>query len=128
MKHCPCVVKRTGKPCTNRARYSNFFGDTVCGHHTRSKRRPAAKVETQMVSCCAICQNDVEQAAVIDCGHHFHKECLETWIHAGHPASQSCPLCRHTLPPVYEFSLFCKTDKATKKEVLDRVRISLFHE
>ena len=127
MKYCPCVVKSTGKPCTNRARYANFFGDTVCGHHTRSKPTTTTVQKIEKVSCCAICQNDVEHAAAIDCGHHFHKECLETWINAGHPASQSCPLCRHTLPPVYEFSLFCGNE-TNKKEILDRVRISLFHE
>jgi hypothetical protein len=43
---------------------------------------------------CSICITQVdapgEQLCMLDCGHAFHLECVESWLH-GHP---NCPNCR----------------------------------
>jgi hypothetical protein len=92
---CMCIVKRTGRLCGNRARYDNFFGDRVCGNHTRST---ALKKQQAPSECeCCICQTDIrdrEAHIKTHCGHDFHTHCLDAWIKSGQPSSHACPLCR----------------------------------
>ena len=47
---------------------------------------------------CAICMVDInagEPSMLTPCGHAFHRECLETWMHE----QMICPVCRAALPP-----------------------------
>ena len=36
---------------------------------------------------------ETKEAAMLKCGHAFHKECVRNWLRL----SLSCPLCRHSL-------------------------------
>ena len=45
---------------------------------------------------CAICIEDLvigEEAALLECGHMFHKDCVLPWIAKNH----NCPVCRFEL-------------------------------
>ena len=82
------------------------FGETECSHECPiSGKRCKSKARTLMdgrYSClrhgssatCSIClevcrSKDIE---LTQCGHIFHKKCLETWRNTSE--SYSCPLCR----------------------------------
>lgn len=46
-------------------------------------------------SICVICQTDFEDGEdmkVLRCDHHFHTDCIRTWLMEEHA---ECPLCRH---------------------------------
>ncbi|KAG6505884.1 hypothetical protein ZIOFF_031194 [Zingiber officinale] len=48
---------------------------------------------------CAICIDDFEATSLLSvtpCGHSFHSACLDEWL----VRSNSCPLCRFSLPAV----------------------------
>lgn len=111
---CMCVVQRTGELCGNRARYSNFAGDVVCGNHTRSRSKQNQRdllltttiytTDNNTDNYCCICQVrcDKEYADVMRtrcCGHYFHTYCLDAWIQSKQPSSNTCPLCRDVIPP-----------------------------
>ena len=45
---------------------------------------------------CPICLenfNTIQEKTITKCAHHFHKDCLEEWLHR----NGSCPLCRTNL-------------------------------
>lgn len=42
---------------------------------------------------CPICMSEVDQAAVVVCGHTFCKECLKEWT----KQSKTCPKCKHAI-------------------------------
>ncbi|XP_066325495.1 probable E3 ubiquitin-protein ligase ATL45 [Miscanthus floridulus] len=48
---------------------------------------------------CAVCLEDVQQGETVRrllaCGHLFHKECIDMWLHS----HTTCPLCRCDLSP-----------------------------
>ena len=47
---------------------------------------------------CAVCIQEMmaeELAVKLPCGHHFHEECIRTWLRKQH----TCPTCRNPLPP-----------------------------
>ena len=39
---------------------------------------------------CSICLEENPDHILINCGHHFHKECIEQWLRI----KPICPLCR----------------------------------
>ncbi|NXN95862.1 DZIP3 ligase, partial [Rhinopomastus cyanomelas] len=47
---------------------------------------------------CAICHDELSSDTYkLDCGHHFHRECIRRWLKQH---SSTCPICRvHTLLP-----------------------------
>lgn len=49
---------------------------------------------------CAVCLSGVEERDEIrdlwNCGHVFHRQCLDRWVDLGHV---TCPLCRSLLLP-----------------------------
>lgn len=47
---------------------------------------------------CAICWCDMDvenECHITQCGHKYHKNCLETWTRM----KQNCPVCRYNFPP-----------------------------
>jgi len=45
---------------------------------------------------CSVCLNDFtegETVTTLPCQHHFHKNCIESWLHI----KRICPLCRHDI-------------------------------
>lgn len=51
-----------------------------------------------MTSPCPICLGDLKvtrHTPVLDCGHQFHRHCLDTWKSKG--TSTTCPMCRQLL-------------------------------
>ncbi|KAG8075591.1 hypothetical protein GUJ93_ZPchr0006g41258 [Zizania palustris] len=48
---------------------------------------------------CAVCLEDVQAGETVRqlpaCGHLFHVDCIDMWLHA----HRTCPLCRHDLSP-----------------------------
>ena len=49
---------------------------------------------------CRVCRIDIEgqrangqEPRVLECGHSFHKECLEQWLRQ----NSSCPICRRVV-------------------------------
>ncbi|NXE76773.1 TTC3 ligase, partial [Cochlearius cochlearius] len=47
---------------------------------------------------CTICHDDLSRdSCELECGHHFHRECIRTWLKQH---SSTCPICRvHALLP-----------------------------
>ena len=57
----------------------------------------SSTLNSQGAECCAICLEEFgkdEQLKRLECGHHFHKACLDSWLGSG---SQNCPLCRRAV-------------------------------
>lgn len=77
----PCRgVLRSGAPC----RYKSVDG--YCGFHV-SQRVPAVDA---CGSQCSICLENVVNAKRLQCGHEFHRGCIDQWL-ATHT---TCPNCR----------------------------------
>ncbi|NXP82769.1 DZIP3 ligase, partial [Ramphastos sulfuratus] len=47
---------------------------------------------------CTICHDELgEDLCELDCGHHFHGECIRKWLKQ---QSSTCPICRvHVVSP-----------------------------
>jgi hypothetical protein len=57
----------------------------------------SSTLNSQGAECCATCLEEFgkdEQLQRLECGHHFHKACLDSWLGSG---SQNCPLCRRAV-------------------------------
>jgi len=69
---------------------------------------------------CPVCMETMSALSLctLPCLHRFHAECLNKWRSFGH---QTCPLCRHELPPgpdqlFAEASwLFCRIDRRVRQ-------------
>eukprot|EP00931_Biecheleriopsis_adriatica_P005574 TRINITY_DN107073_c0_g1_i1.p1 TRINITY_DN107073_c0_g1~~TRINITY_DN107073_c0_g1_i1.p1 ORF type:complete len:107 (+),score=12.43 TRINITY_DN107073_c0_g1_i1:73-393(+) len=47
---------------------------------------------------CSICYEELGSCVETQCGHQFHKECLESWLAIQSSAGNtSCPMCRSKL-------------------------------
>ena len=44
---------------------------------------------------CSICLEKLDSAYSLDCGHHFHYDCLIKWFRSP-DSNGTCPLCRQT--------------------------------
>ena len=45
---------------------------------------------------CTICQDNIESGEVrriTQCGHYFHRNCIDTWLQG----NVLCPTCRHDI-------------------------------
>lgn len=61
----------------NKSNYALFSLESNCTH---------SELDT-----CGICLEELKGRVYrIDCGHHFHRSCLEQWAHE----RSSCPTCR----------------------------------
>ena len=140
-KTCMCVVKRTGRVCGNRARYSNFAGDMVCGNHTRSRPHKRKRNSVLQQDRCCICQAVVDLKSEHDdavavrarcCGNVFHTYCLDAWIKSGHPSSHTCPLCRRVMSPDIkhrlDFAIRNESGRCYTQNMIRSVRRNLLFE
>ncbi|XP_030919922.1 E3 ubiquitin-protein ligase TTC3 [Geospiza fortis] len=63
---------------------------------------PKARWRKDSAACsedpCAICHDELSRdCCELECGHHFHRECIRTWLKQH---SSTCPICRgHALLP-----------------------------
>ena len=77
--------------------------------------------EAEDKKCCSICLNDYEESEVVrvipDCGHMFHKDCIDEWLRL-HP---TCPICRTSPLPTQRSSVSLppETDASTILTVHD---------
>ena len=65
---------------------------------TEKKAVMENEISSGMAESCPICYEDLllctaEKNIKTDCGHSFHKSCLETWK----KSSSTCPLCRSSV-------------------------------
>lgn len=54
------------------------------------------------VTSCAVCLMDLtrgEDVCRTQCGHDFHRDCLEEWVLSRRARTPDCPLCREPLEP-----------------------------
>lgn len=55
---------------------------------------PAAKLAEQVLpNKCSVCLDSIEKLQLyrqLDCGHYYHKRCIDTWFER----KWSCPMCR----------------------------------
>ena len=73
---------------------------TLCGHRCK---RPVHEEGTKChqhngCSNCSICMADIRTRGLrrLDCGHEFHKRCIDKWKSTG---NHTCPVCRHPFDP-----------------------------
>lgn len=46
---------------------------------------------------CSICYEEItNNASKLDCGHIYHKECIDKWLQV----NSTCPYCRHSLSSI----------------------------
>ncbi|KAG0532567.1 hypothetical protein BDA96_04G118300 [Sorghum bicolor] len=59
----------------------------------------AGKSGASALCLCAVCLEDVQRGETVRrlpaCGHLFHKDCIDMWLHS----HTTCPLCRCDLSP-----------------------------
>ncbi|KAL6561787.1 hypothetical protein OROMI_017388 [Orobanche minor] len=65
---------------------------------TRSASRPNLEEETclrHQIDFCVVCQTeyeDGEDIGTVDCGHEYHRECINKWL----LLKNTCPVCKST--------------------------------
>ncbi|KAI5684074.1 hypothetical protein M9H77_05302 [Catharanthus roseus] len=66
--------------------------------------------------CCPICLMEFDESKKIlpNCGHVFHKECIDKWIPS---LSLNCPICR--VEDVVDEKMIGKTGHRVRNELLD---------
>ncbi|XP_053561911.1 E3 ubiquitin-protein ligase TTC3 [Bombina bombina] len=65
---------------------------------SKKKWQKSDESETYNDEPCIICHDELSlyQVHTLDCGHHFHKHCIKTWLNT----QSTCPTCRdHALLP-----------------------------
>ncbi len=92
----------------------------VCGHPCVSTNKPCKKTVKaegqlchlhQVVETCSICHEDMDKrkgneeagAVETECGHAFHKACLQKWAQIQPAGKKSCPMCRAQLGEEYQW-------------------------
>ncbi|TVU33277.1 hypothetical protein EJB05_25070, partial [Eragrostis curvula] len=64
-----------------------------------ARRRERRRRQAGASPLCAVCLEDVQRGETVRrlpaCGHLFHKECVDMWLHS----HATCPLCRCDLSP-----------------------------
>jgi len=84
----------------------------VCGHPCVSTNKPCkktVKAEGQLchlhhvAETCSICHEDLDDAVETQCGHAFHKACLQKWAQIQPAGKKSCPMCRAQLAEEYQW-------------------------
>lgn len=67
---------------------------------------------------CSMCLEEMSCDGVtsLPCGHHFHRACIEKWLHVNTYRPRLCPLCRQP---------FLKTDTVQCKEEEDVVHVMM---
>lgn len=71
-------------------RYLSLFLKT-----SKSNSRYTEVINSNGSLSCSICMdsNTDKNFVMTQCGHHFHKECVEPWINV----KKNCPNCRHII-------------------------------
>ena len=90
----PTYTERTNRNGRASARYSppTYFSRADRSRNPDNYGRPAYPSEN-----CVICHVKLTEGEqkVLDCGHMFHKECINQWIM--HKEDPNCPLCSEEL-------------------------------
>ncbi|TKY53568.1 RING-H2 finger protein ATL70 [Spatholobus suberectus] len=78
------------------------------------KHKPDSETIT---SCCSICLADYKDTdwmkLLPDCGHLFHRDCIDRWLQV----NLSCPMCRNSpLPTPLSTPLAEVTPLATRRD------------
>jgi hypothetical protein len=67
--------------------------------YEKEAKAAAANKKGTTCTCCSICLDNYGDGEVLrmlpDCGHLFHRECVDTWLRY-HP---TCPVCRTSPVP-----------------------------
>ena len=56
---------------------------------------------------CSICLDTIDNLFVTNCGHYFHKRCIDRWLNT----NDNCPLCRTITTSVEEVSNYTYTEE-----------------
>ncbi len=77
---------------------------------------------------CSICLNPVRHtrsSKQLECGHLYHKECIDTWMKVG----DTCPTCRHRTAPKFKVTLTVEntaTNNVTTDEIITELLLETF--
>jgi len=77
---------------------------------------------------CSICLNPVRytrRSKQLDCGHLYHKECIDRWMEFGN----TCPMCRSHVNPKYKVTITVEnmaTGNVTVEEIITELLIENF--
>ncbi len=79
----------------------HFIADCTCSQQRKRPRLEEPSEESfkkMKKEQCSICleQHDKKLSCTTQCGHHFHKDCINQWTNR----YSTCPLCRTQLTPV----------------------------
>lgn len=72
----------------SRCRFKALEKGGLCGVHSLP-----SKLVDEKCPICLECFTDRKSVVRKECGHHFHKACIQEWLKGHH----TCPVCRHQL-------------------------------
>jgi len=73
------------------------FRDAIYEKKSLEKKQ----IKYDLLEECAICMNSFNSChidSITNCNHQFHKSCITLWINT----SNSCPVCRHISPKIFD--------------------------
>ena len=106
IRECEAIVqngKRKGEKCKCTVLVNSLTQPFLCGRHNRPKIKRIPQKDT-----CSICYEEMtlgckKTKCLENCGHNFHKKCLQNWINQD---KATCPLCRTPLK-VRHYYIYC---------------------
>jgi hypothetical protein len=88
-----------------------LYSQKVCEPFKSAEGKELDEAEDN--KCCSICLSDYKESEVVrvipDCGHMFHMDCIDEWLHV----HATCPICRTSPLPSLRSTPLAQEDPPT---------------